>query len=160
MCAPPLVMKEPCVACVCVCVWMKACYSPTTYSCATRSLMLQLFPATHLYLPVSSVVTSVINREPLGIFWNLETRKVQMRAQVWSSDTQEKQERRRGGRECIQLNILQSSTPKCFRFYFYLPRDKKKKKKNSSRPTPINVQTSLFHADERCPSTSRCRNIR
>lgn len=36
--------------------------------------MLQLFPATHVYLPVSSVVTSVITKEPLGIFWNLEER--------------------------------------------------------------------------------------
>lgn len=50
-------------------------HSPTTYSWATRSLMLQLFPATHVYLPVSSVVTSMINREPLGIFWNLEERR-------------------------------------------------------------------------------------
>lgn len=49
--------------------------SPTTYSWATRSLMLQLFPATHVYLPVSSVVTSVITKEPLGIFWNLEERR-------------------------------------------------------------------------------------
>lgn len=37
--------------------------------------MLQLFPATHVYLPVSSVVTSVITKEPLGIFWNLEERR-------------------------------------------------------------------------------------
>lgn len=36
--------------------------------------MLQLFPATHVYLPVSSVVTSVITKEPFGIFWNLEER--------------------------------------------------------------------------------------
>lgn len=34
--------------------------------------MLQLFPATQVYLPVSSVVTSLITREPLGIVWNLE----------------------------------------------------------------------------------------
>lgn len=38
--------------------------------------MLQLFPATHVYLPVSSVETSVITKEPLGIFWNLEERGV------------------------------------------------------------------------------------
>ncbi|TNN61322.1 hypothetical protein EYF80_028449 [Liparis tanakae] len=34
-----------------------------------------LFPATHVYLPVSSVVTSEITKEPLGIFWNLEERR-------------------------------------------------------------------------------------
>lgn len=37
--------------------------------------MLQLFPATHVYLPVSSVVTSVIIKEPLGIFWILEEKR-------------------------------------------------------------------------------------
>ncbi len=34
--------------------------------------MLQLLPATHVYLPVSSVVTSEITKEPLGIFVILE----------------------------------------------------------------------------------------
>lgn len=79
MCAPLFLRKE---ACVCVHIYMFVCpctvcvlHSPTTYSWATRSLMLQLFPATHVYLPVSSVVTSMISREPLGIFWNLEERR-------------------------------------------------------------------------------------
>lgn len=48
--------------------------------------MLQLFPATQVYLPVSSVVTSKITKEPLGIFWNLEDGE----EEVLLSETQEK----------------------------------------------------------------------
>lgn len=58
-----------------LCCLVRALNSPTTYSWAARSLMLQLFPATHVYLPVSSVVTSVITKEPLLIFLNLEERR-------------------------------------------------------------------------------------
>lgn len=37
--------------------------------------MLQLFPAVQVYLAVSSVVTSVITIESLGIIWNLRKRE-------------------------------------------------------------------------------------
>lgn len=46
--------------------------------------MLQLLPATHVYLPVSSVETPVISREPLGIFWNLEE-KSNLKAELLNS---------------------------------------------------------------------------
>lgn len=146
MCAPPLVMKEPCVVCVDESVlltdYIQLCHAVFDAAAVSR----------HAGVPARVICGDICDQQgAIGHLLEPGGEKVQMRAQVWSSETQEKQEGRRGRTECIQPNILQSSTLKCF----YLPHDS-----FSTRPTPINAQTSLFHADERCPSTSRCRHIR
>lgn len=152
MCAPPLVMKEPCVVwigwkrathrlhtAVPRGLWCCSCSPPRTCTCPCHLWW-------HLWSTGSHWASSgTWRREGANEGTGLELR-----------NSRETREQKRSER-MYSTQHPSIINPKMLLFLF-LPATWQKKK-NSARPTLINVQTSLFNADERRPSMSRCRNI-